>query len=188
MGLLGVHVTSVARDTHRRPATWQRMIVSRSPRMAATAGLLLGLGACTTTLSSIKTAKPAAVDTEGWNAMHLHAQADLACAVAQLSAKKLGETAVKDGQDDSFEIKGCGGTEILTIRSVARMGGMTTAWALYSDMDLRKKVRFSFAEKCPDTTIEFVDTKTRGVTACGHKIIYVLSPSGWVANTDSSEE
>ena len=159
------------------------MNISRTALRASLPCVLL-LAACgTSPLAPIQAPKPFNVDTEGWNVMHEKASVDLACPIEKLHTRKLNETSATYGVIDSFEISGCGATEISCIRSLS--SGLATAWSVYSDEDLRKKVRFSFGNRCPDLSVEFIDHGTRGVTACEQKIVYVMTSSGWIANTET---
>jgi hypothetical protein len=116
------------------------------------------------------------VSPSGWNTLHELAASELNCPIGQLTAKTLESKANLSPKKWSFELTGCGGTEIVALVDAYDM------W-IYSDMDLRKKLKFTFGDRCPTWAVEFIDSATRGVTACDEKLVYVITPSGWVANT-----
>ncbi|MBI2391031.1 MAG: hypothetical protein HYV09_15675 [Deltaproteobacteria bacterium] len=147
------------------------------------AGALLISCAGTSPLPEIKTPLPAGASADAWNRIHQSASEQLQCPIAQLNTKLLASSADEVFTKRSFEISGCDGTVVYFLAD--RVDG---AFLAYSDWDLRQKLKFSYGEKCPDWSIEFIDGSTRGVTACGQKLVYVHTTSGWVANTvtDSS--
>jgi hypothetical protein len=140
--------------------------------------LLLLTSCATAPLKAIRTPPPEGTDGEGWNKMHLRAAADLSCPIESLSTKTLSDQSLEDGRRQSFEISGCGTSEMFFMQKVKY--GM---WSFVSDQDLRQKTKFSLGDKCPGWTVEFIDHATRGVRACDEKLIYVLTSSGWVVNT-----
>jgi hypothetical protein len=140
-------------------------------------GLLVLTFGCAVPLAEIKSPQPESAPTDAWNQIHLTASEDLGCPVEQLSTRTLSSREESSGGKHSFEVTGCGGTDIFFL------AGGTSAWLLFSDMDLRRKLKFSYADRCQNWSVQFIDDTTRGVDACGPKLIYVLSMSGWVANT-----
>ncbi|HSC86353.1 MAG TPA: hypothetical protein VLC09_03755 [Polyangiaceae bacterium] len=148
-------------------------------------GLLLGcLTACGgKALPAIKAPKPSEAPTDAWNQIHQKAAEDLACPIEQLQTRPLSSHDDASAWKASFEIQGCDNVEIYSLVS-AKSG----PWVIYSDKDLRSKLKFSFAESCPTWTVEFIDDATRGVTACEQKLVYVMTASGWVANTATSSD
>jgi len=153
------------------------MITPLNPPMTASIALLFLTYGCSTPLPEIKAPQPDAVPTDAWNKIHTRASEELACPIERLNTRTLSSREDASGAKHSFEITGCRGTDIFFL------SGSTSAWAFVSDMDLRKKLQFSYGDRCPTRSIQFIDDTTRGVEACDQKTIYVLTPSGWVANT-----
>jgi hypothetical protein len=113
-------------------------------------------------------------------ALQERAVVDMGCPAESIQVKPISEVSDDNVTEAAIEISGCGGTQIA---SVSYYGSF--AWSTATDWPLRKKLKFTYADRCPDWTVEYVDKSTRGVTACGDKLVYVLTPSGWLADTVS---
>lgn len=153
-------------------------------RAVALAPALLLITSCGfPALPEINTPKPKGFPGDAWNKMHKMAASDMRCDIGTLQAKRID---LKDGPNlttTSFEITGCDKTAIVVVEVSS-----SESWEIISDWDLRKKLAFSYGDTCPGWTVEYIDAGTRGVTACDQKLVYISSPSGWVANTITSEK
>lgn len=112
--------------------------------------------------------------------MHEVAALDLACSIGGLTTKELSSRDSGTYTSQSFEISGCGKTEIFLIQQYAV--GPNDRWMIFSDKQIRTSLEFTLGKECSTWTVEFIDDLTRGVTACGQKTVYVLGSNGWTAN------
>jgi hypothetical protein len=112
--------------------------------------------------------------------MHEIAAEDLACPLEGLATKELSSRDGGSLLSQSFEISGCGKTEMLLIQERTGVQSQySMPWTIYSDKQLRSSLQFTLREKCPTWTVEFIDDMTRGVSACGDKSAYALGLNGW---------
>jgi hypothetical protein len=155
-----------------------------SLRFCAWTALVLGAIACAAApLAGIRAPKPSGTATEAWNRIHLQAVEDLNCRLEELSTKTLVAGDEERGTKQSFQITGCGETEVFFVWSRA-----TGGWAFFSDMDLRRQLKFAYGNACPNLSVEFIDSTSRGVHACDQNIIFVRSGNGgWISNLVTKE-
>ena|ERR1700733_8447535 len=73
-------------------------------------------------------------------------------------------------------------------------GGFTVNQGMTLEAFEAVKGRASFELDCPKDKIDVVVLAAQGVvpeqigaTGCGHKVVYVATPSGWVVNTQSDK-